>query len=243
MTHVTACLTAHREGLFAGPALRSFMVAIDHAREANLTVEALVVLDRPDAETSTLFEGVTRDMFRVVITDGGDPALTRNRAVAEAQGQYVSFLDGDDLWSTNWLRLAYTFCAASPAPVVAHSEMNVVFGNFRAIWLHADSLAPGFDAGYQRVGNLWDAMCCTRRDVLTKHPFRRNAVGDGFGHEDWHWNNVTLAAGIPHRPVPGTIHFKRRRSGSQMAICDERDVVVYPTNITPYIIKNSANVI
>jgi len=26
----------------------------------------------------------------------------------------------------------------------------------------------------------------------------------GFGFEDWHFNCVTLADGIEHRPVPGT---------------------------------------
>jgi hypothetical protein len=112
--------------------------------------------------------------------------------------------------------------------------MNVVFGTTRAIWWHADSEAAGFDMDFQRVGNYWDAMCLAPREVFVAYPFRQNAIKAGYGHEDWHWNNVTLAAGIAHRPVPGTVHFKRRRVGSQMEMCDKGDVVVYPTAITAY---------
>ena len=88
---------------------------------------------------------------------------------------------------------------------------------------------------FQRVGNYWDALCLAPRAVFIDHPFRQNNIKAGYGHEDWHWNNLTLAAGIAHRPVPGTVHFKRRRDGSQMEICDKGDVVVYPTEISAYL--------
>ena len=234
MIDITAVITGHREGLLAGPALRSLYAAVAHARAAGKTVEALAVLDSPDNVTSAVFAGQPADQIRVVLNGGGDPALTRGRGVQEACGAHVAFLDADDLWSENWLTAAHDFVRHSAQPVVAHSEMNVVFGTMRAIWWHADSEAAGFDADFQRVGNYWDAMCLARRDVFLAHPFRKNDIQAGYGHEDWHWNNVTLAAGIAHRPVPGTVHFKRRRDKSQMELCDKGDVVVYPTTMTQY---------
>jgi len=234
MTDITAAITAHREGLLAGPALRSFAAAVAHARAAGLSVETLAVLDRPDALTRSVFQSVAAGSLRVVLNDGGDPALARGRAVAEAQGEHVAFLDADDMWSENWLTAAHGLVRQSAKPVVAHSEINVVFGKVRAIWWHADSAAAGFDVDFQRVGNYWDAMCLARRDVFEAYPFRRNDLKAGYGHEDWHWNNVTLAAGVAHRPVPGTVHFKRRREGSQMELCDDGDVVVYPTALSGY---------
>ncbi len=234
MTDITAVITGHREALLAGPALRSFWVCVEHARAAGLSVETLGVLDAPDGLTRSLFEAQQEAGLVVLACHGRDPAVARNHAVAQASGTHLAFLDADDLWSRNWLVDAHHFVAASPRPVVAHSEMNVVFGNYRCVWWHADSEAEGFDVDFQRLGNYWDAMCLARLDLFRAHPFRRNDIKAGYGHEDWYWNNETLAAGIAHRPVPGTVHFKRRRDNSQMALCDMSDVVVYPNAITQY---------
>lgn len=234
MTDISAILTAHREGIFAGPALRSFDAAIARAQAVGLVIERIIMLDNPDPETLAMFADLPTDTYRVVVHSGGEPALSRNHGVSLATGRYVSFLDGDDLWSTNWLVEAHRFCSASATPVVGHSEANIVFGQHRAAWLHVDSAADDFDIDYLKFGNYWDAMCFAARDIFSGYPFQCNDVRNGYGHEDWHWNNVTLAAGIAHRPVPSTVHFKRRRLGSQMSMVNARDVVVLPNEIDLY---------
>jgi len=231
---VTAIITAHGEGLLAGPALASYWAAIDTAKRAGLTVEPLIVLDRADQLTRKVFASAEERGGRIILNDDGDPGLTRNRGVREAQGQYVTFLDGDDLWGPEWIVLSHDFCKKYGRKVIAHSEINLIFGEHRLIWFHEDSEAPEFDAGYQRIANYWDAMCFAPREVLLEIPFEKNAIRDGFAHEDWHWNNVTLEAGFSHRPVPGTLHMKRRRAGSQMAKCDENDAIVRPTALTAF---------
>lgn len=234
MTDISAILTAHREGVFAGPALRSFDAAIEQAESAGLLVERIIVLDNPDAETLAMFADLAPDRYQVSVFNGGEPALSRNHGVSLATGTYVTFLDGDDLWSTNWLVECFRFCSSSATPMVAHSDANIVFGQNRAAWQHADSMATDFDIDYLKFGNYWDAMCFAARDIFINYPFHRNDTRNGYGHEDWHWNNVTLAAGIAHRPVGNTLHFKRRRLGSQMSIVNARDVVVLPTEIDTY---------
>lgn len=234
MPDISAILTGHRERLLAGPALASFEEAANEARANGLTVETIIVLDRPDELTLSVFAEAEARGHRLVLNDGGDPGLTRNRGVAEATGDFVAFLDADDLWSANWLTEGFAFCRRNPDRTVAHSEVNVVFGDQRNLWFHSDSTAPDFDFGYQRIANMWDAMSFARREIYLEFPFAKNAVSEGYAHEDWHWNNVTLEAGISHRPVPGTIHMKRRRAGSQMAKCAEADVVVKPTGISSF---------
>ena len=91
-----------------------------------------------------------------------------------------------------------------------------MFGNTRQFWWHADSETSLCDKGYLDWMNYWDAMSFARTEIYRRYPFRKNDLSIGFGHEDWHWNAWTLGDGVPHKPVPWTMHFKRARSGSQM---------------------------
>lgn len=231
MPDVTAIINGHREGLLGGPSIASFQEARAHAAANGLTTEAVIVLDRADALTLRVFQQADLAGARIFETDFGDPGLARNFAALRAEGQHVTYLDADDMWSFNWITEAHRFVSSQSRPVVAHSEMNIVFGDVSNIWIHADSDADGFDPTYLAIGNYWDAMCFTLRQIMLDHPFKANDLKAGYGHEDWHFNNATLLAGIAHRPVPGTVHMKRRRAGSQMARCSQNDVVPWITDV------------
>lgn len=231
MTKVTAVLNAHGEGLLAGPSIASFCEARAHAQSNGITVESIFILDRAKELTRATIEGAQVADVTIYNTDFGDPAGSRNFAATKASGEYVAYLDADDLWSENWITEATRFCEAQPRPIIAHSEINVVFGDIRNVWIHADSAAPDFDAGYLSIGNYWDAMAFISRDLMLEFPFRSNDLKQGYGHEDWHWNCVTLLAGYDHRPVPDTVHFKRRRVNSQMAKCADSDVIIHHTGV------------
>jgi glycosyltransferase involved in cell wall biosynthesis len=219
LSDITAIMTAHSEGVLAGPSVASFDQAIAAARSTGLTVESVIVLDRPDPATHAYFEQ-TAARHRLIVTDEGDPGQARNAGVASGTGAFVSFLDADDLWCEDWLVLAHRFCSVAPDTTIAHSEVNVVFGAESKMWFHVDSRDPTFDTSYLGVGNYWDALSFAAREIYRHYPFRANDLPRGFAHEDWHWNCVTLGAGLHHRPVPGTTHFKRRRKASQMTLCD-----------------------
>jgi glycosyltransferase involved in cell wall biosynthesis len=234
MIQISAVITAHREGLLAGPSIASFNAAVAVARNSGLKVETIVVLDRSDELTRSVFSEAGDFGFKLLVTDGGDPALSRNSGVKASKGKFVSFLDADDLWSENWLVNSFQFCSKTERPTICHSECNVVFGDGKHIWFHLDSEERGFDPDFLRVCNYWDSMSFGERKLFLKYPFTKNHLSAGYGHEDWHWNCVTLAEGVSHRPVPGTIHVKRRRIGSQSARCTQHDVVIWPNKITPY---------
>jgi hypothetical protein len=229
--HITAVINGHREGLLAGPSIASYLEARTHAEANGLTIESVIVLDRPDALTMRVFQEADIPDARIFETDFGDPGMSRNFGATQGIAKYVTYLDADDLWSFNWITQAHQFVEAQNKRIIAHSEMNIVFGEIQNIWIHADSEAPGFDASYLAIGNYWDAMSFTHREIMLEYPFNQNDLKSGYGHEDWHFNNVTLLAGIPHRPVASTAHMKRRRAGSQMARCADNDVVPWITDV------------
>ena len=154
--------------------------------------------------------------------------------VAAAQGDYVAFLDGDDLWGYQWLAKAHDFCSRSPIEVIAHCEVNVYFGDAKYLFWHVDSENPSFDFDFLRIMNYWSFFAFARREIFTEFPFRKCELNVGFGHEDWYWNCQTFEAGIAHRPVPDTVHMVRRRSASQSRRCLNSDVIVFPSEITLY---------
>jgi glycosyltransferase involved in cell wall biosynthesis len=224
---ISVILTTHREGVLAGPTIRSLEAASAAAVAAGVPgVEVVAVLDRPDPDTVALVT-TALPSARHLTLDAGDPGLARNLGIAEARGTCVAMLDGDDLWSENWLLEAWRLVETRPE-AIGHSEMNLTFGAERNLWWHVDSEGPLFDPDYLDWANYWDAMSFGRREIYLRHPYRANDLALGVGHEDWSWNLDTLAGGHPHKPVPDTIHFKRRRMGSQIHKANLADSVPWP---------------
>jgi len=213
---ITVILTAHAEGLLAAPAGRSAQAAIALAESAGLRCETVVVLDRADQLTRSVLLEVFGRTARFLETDEGDPGQARNRGTEAAWGTFSTFLDGDDLWSENWLTAAHA--QASTRPDAVHQCACIFrFGNNRHLFWHSDSENALCDLSFLDWSNYWDSMSFARTTLYREFPFKPNDLELGFGHEDWHWSAWTIAEGIPHKPVPGTLHFKRSRPGSQMS--------------------------
>lgn len=231
---ITAIITAHLEGPLAGLSFRSLLDAVGVARAAGVAVEVLVVLDQPDAVTLEAFSEAEQLGCRVVQVSYGDQGPVRNEAATLARGRYVAFLDADDLWSENWLRDAFRLCESDPGRVVAHPEVNWFFEGTDYIHFLADQTRPGFDPAYLRVANYWDTLCLAPAAAYLDAPFHTRDLAGGFAYEDWHWNMETLAAGFVHRVAPETIHFKRRRAGSQTVEASANRSLTRPSRFLDY---------
>lgn len=226
---VSIILTAHREGVLSGATARSALVAVERAKaKANLACEFVVVLDNSDDLTErTLREALVGTRVNFLHTTTGDPGCARNAGVVRAEGRISTFLDADDLWSENWIVEGVERISNRP-DAVFHSACNVMFGDVHNLWWHIDSEGLFFDPVYLEWGNYWDSMSMALTEIYRLYPFEPNDLKLGYGHEDWHWNALTIAAGVPHKPVLNTAHFKRRRPGSQMALVDKAGGVRRP---------------
>jgi glycosyltransferase involved in cell wall biosynthesis len=169
---ISAILTAHAEGTTVGVSFRSMLAAVSVAREADLDVEMLVALDRPDEATREMLAEVESQGARLLEVSHGDQAPVRNDTVRESRGRFIAFLDGDDLWAENWLVEAHALCANEPR-TIAHPYADWVFGEGHALSLPPDQTDPEFDPATLRVTNAWDALCLAPREAYLDHPYRR----------------------------------------------------------------------
>ena len=93
---VSAILTCHNEAAFIAEAVRS--VSNQTARDQ--LAEIIVVNDGSTDDSASVLEGLAREepLLRVITTRGIKLPAARNLAIAEARGDVIALLDGDDVW-------------------------------------------------------------------------------------------------------------------------------------------------
>jgi glycosyltransferase involved in cell wall biosynthesis len=97
MRDVSVCIPCYNEGPYVEAAVRSIVrqTAYDRIREI------IVVDDGSTDDTRQRIQGL-RDAgiaLTYIATSNAGPSTARNRALKEANGEFIAFLDGDDLWS------------------------------------------------------------------------------------------------------------------------------------------------
>lgn len=230
MSDLTLVLTVHDEGIMAVVSARSLLAARAEATAAGLTSQVILVMDRPTAATRrALAPFIREEAPRVIETDFGDQGQARNAAVDAAEGAYVAFLDGDDLWSHNWLVAAHATCTADPGRVIAHPEVNWFFDGRAGAIFPPDMRDADFDPALLRSLNVYDALCMAPVAAHRDFPFGTRDVKGGFAVEDWHWACETINAGYQRHVAPGTIIFKRDRPGSRNAEARANRVTIRDT--------------
>ncbi len=224
---VTATIVFHHEGSLAIPALASMRDLVDTALAAGLRVETTAMLAQVDDLTRHVVRTRGTWLCNVSEPATGDFGLARNAATLSARGEFLAFLDGDGLWGSDWIRLAYAAATAvaSPAEAIWHpallyycAETDFDRHSINAI---PDPLArSAFATQHVRDGassdkntllfdNLWSGNTFTHRRIHLRVPYSATEPRQGFGEEDWRWNIATLWHGISHRVVPDTVHLIR----------------------------------
>jgi hypothetical protein len=226
---ITVTVNFHREGELVGPALASLSDLVNFARAGGVSVETQAVLDCADEVTShhVALRGSWIDKVEEV--SFGDLGLSRNAGVRLANGRFLGFLDGDDLWGEHWLRAAFTAATTSPASpnVIWHPEHLLIFSesdfdkpteasyqSFHSVMHSSDT--PDFDPLLLVFHNLWSANAFASREIHVRFPYRAADRNRGFGIEDWSWNMETLGAGLHHNVVPGTVHLIRKKRSASL---------------------------
>ena len=120
-------------------AIVSIQQAKQHAEKNGLSVEIIIILDKHDSLTEEFIKTNCPSGIQVEHILSGDVAIARNFAVTKANGEFLAILDGDDLWSYNWLTAAYSAASKTDDLIIWHPEVNVFFGEDHKLFFHRDS--------------------------------------------------------------------------------------------------------
>lgn len=214
---IAIVFTAHTETLAAGRTLRSLNAAIQNAEGAGISVERVIVLDKPTPEAISYFEVNAGEGWKRKEVSFADPGLTRNAGINMADAKYIAIADSDDLVSENWLVRSFETAEKEQAngqAVVVHPELLWRFDLEIGAKVNLPSDHPFQDSRSLLISNPYDAMCFAPRSLFIEKPFKPRLINEGYAFEDWCWIAETWIAGVQHKIAKDTIIFKRRRVGS-----------------------------
>jgi hypothetical protein len=235
---ITVVLNVHSEGMLAHPTVLSLQKAKLHAERHGLTVDVLVVQDKPSSETLEYFSECKVLDFTNLLVAFGDLGLSRNAGTQAAKGKWIAFLDGDDLWGTNWLTACHSTAIGDMRNVVWHPEASQYFALEPHIYRHIDMEDPTFDLLTLMTNNYWTSLSFAGRDLYLSYPYPPTHLDKHLGYEDWSWNTHTISQGVLHKVVPGTVHFIRQKPLSLVRQTAARFSLMYPTLLFKDFIDN-----
>ena len=166
--------------------LKSVMSVLDQDYKK---FEIIVINDGSTDSTIDTLKTITDSRLKVINIKNSERAAARNRGVIEAKGDYISFLDSDDIYYNNYLSNANKILISKEQPAFFHQAYEIKTEQGKK--LHYD-IEFGDGVKFLIKGNPLSCLgVFIKREIALHFPFiddRRLA-----GSEDWElW--IRLAA-------------------------------------------------
>lgn len=138
-------------------------------------IELLVVDDGSTDDTGRVVESFGDERIKYFYKDNSGTPATRNYGLARAQGEYVAFLDHDDLWPDNFLEVMVGRLDQNPDFGLAYSSLTVRFSDGRVIKSYKASKGK---SGWLMVDMFKRGMVWTSASLI------RWSILEGFGYDE-----------------------------------------------------------
>ena len=131
----------HPESIDQVPMISIIMPSYNHASYIRQSIESvinqeysnweLLIIDNYSTdETDYVLQGFSNEKIKITkINNGGSIAVSRNVGVRQAKGEWVAFLDSDDLWATDKLLVCSGFFSRD-VDFIYH-DMSIFYNNHK----------------------------------------------------------------------------------------------------------------
>ena len=195
---------------------RTILETIASVRQQTLTdFELIVINDGSTDQTLELVSTVKDERLRVFSYTNGGLSTARNRGIAQARGEFITFIDADDLWTGDKLERQLAALEASPQAGFAYSWAYYMKETEKC-------LLPDRPIFY--AGNVYEQLLV--RDFIVSGSncmMRKQAIAATgefdpslYGTEDWdYW--IRLARHWQAVVIPQYQIFYRQSSSSMLS--------------------------
>ncbi len=187
-----------------------------------------IIVDDGSTDDPAACLPVNDHRFRLVRQENAGVSAARNRGLHEARGEYVAFLDGDDIWHPQALeRLS--------APLAQEDPPDFVWGNFMRFADGSGIARPSPLHGWKQTEIFWQNLLITNFLQFGALLFRTEKASDiPFDTrlqicEDRDWL-IRLLQRCTAQHIPHIVHYYRQRDGSAVSnieafLRDEKNVL------------------
>ncbi len=169
-------------------------------RQNHEPLEVIIIDDGSTDNTAKIVESLSGNI-RYVYQSNSGPAAARNRGIGMAEGNVMGFLDADDLWSENKLKIQTGILDQNPG-------MEIVLGLLQRMQLsHPKDGPPLFKEWSEPVMNMHLGSALFRKSAFDKV----GCLDESLDYcEDWDWFMRAKEKNIPMLVHQDVTYYYRR---------------------------------
>lgn len=143
---VSIVITAYNVGEFIEQSIKSAL------NQTLKDIEVIVVLDKPTDNTEAVVKSIKDSRLKIIKNkENVGAGLSRRSGIAQAKGDYISLLDGDDWLEPNFIEHLYTRAKEENADIVSGGVTIREDSGYYEVQCVGDRICEG----YEKVTRYW----------------------------------------------------------------------------------------